>query len=60
MLFARNPPPLSQPTVAKSYMSDITDSTNESVAFTMIGVVFGVGSFLGPLIGGVLSMPAEK
>jgi ABC-type branched-subunit amino acid transport system permease subunit len=41
-------------------MSDITDSTNESVAFTMIGVVFGVGSFLGPLIGGVLSMPSEK
>ena len=36
------------------------DASNQAQAFTLIGVIFGMGSFLGPLIGGCLSQPATK
>eukprot|EP00871_Galdieria_phlegrea_P002977 jgi/Galph1/3680/GphlegSOOS_G2324.1 len=45
-------------TVSKTYLSDITDSTNESAAFGMIGMTFGLGVVTGPIIGGYLSRPA--
>ncbi|EME27583.1 Probable peptide/nitrate transporter [Galdieria sulphuraria] len=45
-------------TVSKTYLSDITDSTNESAAFGMIGMTFGFGVVMGPLVGGYLSRPA--
>ncbi|GJD10113.1 protein zinc induced facilitator-like 1 [Galdieria sulphuraria] len=44
--------------VAKTYLADVTDSTNESAAFGLIGLTFGVGVVIGPVIGGFLSRPA--
>jgi len=44
--------------VAKTYLADVTDSTNESTAFGLIGLTFGVGVVIGPVIGGFLSRPA--
>jgi MFS family permease len=46
--------------VARSYLSDITDSTNEARAFALLGACFGVGGIFGPFLGGVLSFPAQK
>mmetsp|Transcript_2801 Transcript_2801/g.8266 ORF Transcript_2801/g.8266 Transcript_2801/m.8266 type:complete len:506 (+) Transcript_2801:336-1853(+) len=46
--------------VAKAMMADLTDSSNETKAFTFIGMAFGIGGMLGPLIGGPLSEPADK
>ncbi|GJQ09842.1 hypothetical protein GpartN1_g1633.t1 [Galdieria partita] len=44
--------------VAKTYLADITDSSNESTAFGLIGLTFGVGVVIGPVIGGFLSRPS--
>eukprot|EP00871_Galdieria_phlegrea_P004653 jgi/Galph1/5189/GphlegSOOS_G3855.1 len=44
--------------VAKTYLADITDASNESVAFGLIGLTFGVGVVIGPVIGGFLSRPS--
>ncbi|EME30242.1 MFS transporter, DHA1 family, tetracycline:hydrogen antiporter [Galdieria sulphuraria] len=44
--------------VAKTYLADITDSSNESAAFGLIGLTFGVGVVIGPVIGGFLSRPS--
>lgn len=41
-------------TVASSYMADISDDSNRSSNFGMIGAAFGFGFIAGPLIGGVL------
>eukprot|EP00937_MAST-01D_sp_MAST-1D-sp2_P001877 g1877.t1 len=46
--------------VARSYMADITDETNEARAFGMIGAVWGAGGMLGPAIGGLLAQPARQ
>jgi len=46
--------------VARSYMADITDSSNEARAFAMIGAVFGLGGMLGPVLGGSLALPATQ
>lgn len=46
--------------VAKSMMADLTDETNEADAFVYVGVTFGAGAMLGPLIGGALCEPADK
>lgn len=43
-------------TVASSYMADISDDTNRSVNFGMIGAGWGIGFILGPLLGGILGM----
>ncbi len=42
-------------TVASSYMADISDDSNRSANFGLIGAAFGVGFIAGPLLGGVLS-----
>jgi len=44
--------------VAKTYLADITDASNESTAFGLIGLTFGVGVVIGPIIGGFLSRPS--
>lgn len=42
-------------TVANSYIADISDDSNRSAHFGMIGAAFGIGFIGGPLIGGALS-----
>lgn len=41
-------------TVANSYIADISDDSNRSANFGMIGAAFGIGFILGPIIGGIL------
>ncbi len=41
-------------TVASSYMADISDDTNRSANFGMIGAAFGLGFIIGPALGGVI------
>lgn len=41
-------------TVATAYMADISNNTNRSSNFGMIGAAFGVGFILGPAIGGAV------
>lgn len=40
---------------AQAYISDVVDEENRARAFALIGVAFGLGFILGPVIGGVLS-----
>jgi len=46
--------------VAKSYIGDITDKTNQSAGLSFVSVIIGVGVILGPTIGGYLSEPVDK
>lgn len=41
-------------TVASSYMADISDDSNRSANFGMIGAAFGLGFIIGPGLGGLL------
>ncbi|WP_413575848.1 TCR/Tet family MFS transporter [Bdellovibrio sp. HCB290] len=41
-------------TVASSYMADISDDSNRSANFGMIGAAFGLGFIVGPALGGLL------
>ncbi len=41
-------------TVANSYMADISDDSNRSANFGLIGAAFGIGFIAGPILGGVL------
>lgn len=41
-------------TVANSYIADISDDSNRSANFGLIGAAFGIGFIAGPLIGGAL------
>jgi MFS family permease len=42
----------------RAYMSDITDATNQSLGFAFLGLAWGIGSVVGPSVGGFLSRPA--
>ena len=46
--------------VSKTYIGLITDETNEAQAFGMLALCWGTGGTLGPMIGGLLSQPANK
>ena len=46
--------------VTKTYIGLITDETNEAQAFGFLALCWGFGGSVGPAIGGLLSMPAEK
>ncbi|KAF9262151.1 MFS general substrate transporter [Marasmius fiardii PR-910] len=46
--------------VVHSVLAEITDSTNQSLAFPIYGLFWPLGSILGPLLGGSLSNPAIK
>ncbi len=41
-------------TVATAYMADISDDTNRSANFGMIGAAFGLGFIVGPALGGII------
>jgi len=46
--------------VGRAMLSEVTDSSNRSRAFGMIGLGPSVGSLVGGGMGGVLAEPAEK
>lgn len=47
-------------TSAKSMIGELTDSTNQASGFSLFGSMWGLGSLIGPLIGGYLALPAKK
>ncbi|CAL8468781.1 g8322 [Coccomyxa elongata] len=47
-------------TNVRSMIGESTDFTSQAVAFGYLGLAFGVGTVLGPLVGGALSMPCEN
>ncbi|OZJ03734.1 hypothetical protein BZG36_04148 [Bifiguratus adelaidae] len=46
--------------VSKSVLGEITDHTNQPMAFAMFGFCWGVGGIAGPVIGGLLSNPVTQ
>ena len=44
----------------KTYISEITDETNQARGFALFGVARGLGMVIGPIVGGFLCLPAEK
>ncbi|KIL00657.1 hypothetical protein PAXRUDRAFT_29651 [Paxillus rubicundulus Ve08.2h10] len=46
--------------VIHSVLGEITDSTNQAVAFPIYGIIWPLGTIIGPLIGGSFSHPASK
>ncbi|ORY05975.1 MFS general substrate transporter [Basidiobolus meristosporus CBS 931.73] len=46
--------------VIKSLLAEITDKTNRAKAFSLLPLVWGIGSVVGPLLGGLLSEPATQ
>eukprot|EP00760_Papus_ankaliazontas_P009071 PhM_4_TR13962/c1_g2_i1/m.91727 len=46
--------------IAKAYVAEITDKSNESVGFALLACCWGIGWMVGPMIGGYLYDPAEK
>ncbi|KAG2186341.1 hypothetical protein INT43_002779 [Umbelopsis isabellina] len=46
--------------VSKSVLGEITDSTNQPMAFAMFGFCWGVGGIAGPVLGGLLANPATQ
>jgi MFS family permease len=46
--------------VAKTVIADITDETNRAVGYAAISASYGIGSFIGPAIGGVLYDPTKN
>ncbi|KAF8640233.1 hypothetical protein AX16_010129 [Volvariella volvacea WC 439] len=46
--------------VSKSVMAELSDSTNMADAFSMIPLMWSVGSTLGPIIGGIFARPAQR
>lgn len=44
----------------RAYIADITDDTNETSAFALLGLVWGTGDILGPILGGLLAEPVEQ
>ncbi|KNC50793.1 uncharacterized protein AMSG_12007 [Thecamonas trahens ATCC 50062] len=41
--------------VAKSYLREISDETNATKAYSLVGLVWGVGMVIGPAFGGMLA-----
>lgn len=46
--------------VVQSVIGEITDHTNQAVAFPIYGLCWPLGAIIGPLIGGTFSNPADK
>ncbi|KAG1746529.1 MFS general substrate transporter [Suillus paluster] len=46
--------------VMKTMVGELTDSTNMAQGFALIPIVWCIGSFVGPLIGGTLARPQDN
>eukprot|EP00026_Physarum_polycephalum_P005992 Phypoly_transcript_06031.p1 GENE.Phypoly_transcript_06031~~Phypoly_transcript_06031.p1 ORF type:complete len:569 (+),score=78.70 Phypoly_transcript_06031:137-1843(+) len=46
--------------VVKTYIGEITDSSNQARAFGYLSLVGGLGMVVGPMIGGYFAKPVEK
>ncbi|KAH9601643.1 Major facilitator superfamily [Trypanosoma melophagium] len=46
--------------VAKTVLADILDRTNEAKGFTLVSLTYGIGTLIGPTIGGLLYDPANN
>ncbi|TFY82285.1 hypothetical protein EWM64_g1724 [Hericium alpestre] len=46
--------------VIHSVLGELTDATNQAIAFPIYGLVWPLGAIVGPLIGGTFSNPASK
>ncbi|KAH7337118.1 major facilitator superfamily domain-containing protein [Rhizoctonia solani] len=46
--------------VIKSVLGEITDETNQGIAFAYLPLCWSIGSLLAPALGGFLSHPAER
>ncbi|KAF8636621.1 hypothetical protein AX17_003431 [Amanita inopinata Kibby_2008] len=46
--------------VVLSVLGELTDSTNQALAFPIFGLFWPLGSIIGPLIGGTFANPAER
>jgi MFS family permease len=46
--------------VAKTYMAEVCDETNQAKGFSVIGTTAGLGRLLGSVVGGFLAQPADK
>jgi MFS family permease len=44
--------------ILKAYMGTITDSTNQAAGMSILALSWGLGSAVGPLLGGFLAEPA--
>src|SRR5690349_3478175 len=42
----------------KAYISDITDASNQTLAYSIINMTWGLAAILGPALGGILAQPA--
>ncbi|KAG1822968.1 major facilitator superfamily domain-containing protein [Suillus subaureus] len=45
--------------VMKTMMGELTDSTNMAQAFALVPIVWSLGGFIGPLMGGTLARPQD-
>eukprot|EP01132_Coremiostelium_polycephalum_P003810 gene3810-4740_t len=43
--------------VVKTYIGEITDKSNQVICFSYVGLTWGLGSIIGPILGGLLSEP---
>lgn len=46
--------------VAKAYAREISDDTNCSKVFSLLGFSWGIGVMIGPMLGGFLSHPTRR
>eukprot|EP00475_Leptophrys_vorax_P038525 TRINITY_DN6815_c0_g2_i1.p1 TRINITY_DN6815_c0_g2~~TRINITY_DN6815_c0_g2_i1.p1 ORF type:complete len:524 (+),score=119.86 TRINITY_DN6815_c0_g2_i1:38-1609(+) len=46
--------------IAKTYLSEICDDSNQAKGFAVIGFAASLGRLIGPIVGGVLAQPALK
>ncbi|KAI8827909.1 major facilitator superfamily domain-containing protein [Chytriomyces cf. hyalinus JEL632] len=45
--------------ICKSIIGEVTDSTNQSEGFSLINIMWSLGTIFGPMIGGLLANPVE-
>lgn len=46
--------------VSKTYLAEITDESNQSKGFSVLGLNRALGLIIGPIIGGFLAIPSKK